>query len=66
MVEQPKYLKVGSLDYRDTIGTLTPVLSCQSCGALVAETEIHDLWHSTYCEYVGSNQRVQNNDGGGA
>jgi hypothetical protein len=61
--EQPKYRKVGSLDYSDTIGTLTPVLSCQGCGALVVETEVHDWWHSTYCAYVGSNRRVRLNDG---
>lgn len=60
---EPKYRKVGSLDYSDTLGTLTPVLSCQGCGALVTETEIHDLWHSMYCEYVGSNRRVRHIDG---
>jgi len=63
MVEQPKYRKVGSLDYSDTMGTLTPVFSCQGCGGLVVETEIHDQWHSTYCNYIGSNRRLQQFDG---
>lgn len=45
MVDQPKYRSVGRLDYSDNMGTLTPVLSCQSCGALVVDQEIHDLWH---------------------
>lgn len=63
MLEQPKYRSVGRLDYSDTLGTLTPVVSCQRCGALVVEVEIHDLWHSTYCEYVGSNRRVHHNEG---
>jgi hypothetical protein len=58
MVEQPKYQSVGSLDYSDTMGTLKRVFSCQGCGALVIDTEAHDRWHSTYCNYVGSNRNL--------